>query len=125
MDNQKLSERVEALEGPRYSVECEIYKAVAPDEYHRRLEVLMNGPMKGRIGPADFDGYIKPPNYTASLDAAMSLVPEGCALQVQQRRSHEYFYVYFRSAEQHEGWSAKNDRLAIALCAAALKSRGL
>lgn len=121
MDNQKLSERVEALEGPRYSVECEIYKAVAPDEYHRRLEVLMNGPMKGRIGPADFDGYIKPPNYTASLDAAMSLLNEhGCDLHIRPSATTVRCFP-----SEDDGIKVTAKTPALALCAAALKARGL
>lgn len=121
MDNQKLSARVEALEGPRYSVECEIYKAVAPDEYHRRLEVLMNGPMKGRIGPADFDGYIKPPNYTASLDAAISLVP----VPYWMLRNEDGGPVATIMDETGAEFEVKAATPAIALCAAALKARGL
>lgn len=51
-----LAEKVEGLEGPDREVDCEILAAVARTD---------NGPV------------FAAPAYTASLDAAMSLVPEG------------------------------------------------
>ena len=71
-----LADRCEKADGSNYDLECQIYKVTNPDEYQRRLTALLEGPMRGRLGPADYDGYIKPPAYTASLDAAMMLVPK-------------------------------------------------
>ena len=117
MDNQKLSARVEALEGPSREVDREIALAKGWTQISKDWFCPPNLNVHHHLSEL--------PRFSACLNAAMSLVPEGCALQVQQRRSHEYFYAYLRDARQHEGWSAKNDNLALALCAAALKARGL
>lgn len=51
-----LAQRVEALDGPSFTLEMEIARAINPNA--TRMTV--------------------PNNYTVSLDAAMSLVPDGC-----------------------------------------------
>lgn len=84
--SEELAKRVEALTGPCRETDAEIYQAVNP---HVK-------PVAGQIGrffdPAKTTalaaarfvisngatGYV--PRYTASLDAAMTLVPEGAAL---------------------------------------------
>jgi hypothetical protein len=138
---EKLSTRVERLEGPDREIDLAISVAINYKDVFEGFDavwgdggdeifvtshkeyVTRTGAVKRNTGYLDPAQFV--PKWTESLDAAMSLVPEGCALQVQQRRSHEYFYAYLRDAKQHEGWSAKNNNLAIALCAAALKARGL
>ena len=73
----ELAERVEKLTMPCFNVDMEIFKAIYPAEYEARLAALRSGPMGSRLGPADYDGYIQRPDYTASIDAAMKLVPAG------------------------------------------------
>ena len=72
-----LAERVEAATGAGHNIDIEIFKLTDPYQYEARLCAVRNGPMGPRLGPADWDGYIQRPAYTASLDAAMSLVPSG------------------------------------------------
>ncbi|QZP06849.1 hypothetical protein [Caenibius sp. WL] len=50
-----LAERVERAEGPSFTLELEIFRAINPQATSHSI----------------------PNNYTASLDAAMTLVPEG------------------------------------------------
>ncbi|MDD3798402.1 MAG: hypothetical protein PHE36_04400 [Novosphingobium sp.] len=75
----ELAERCERAKGPSYALECEIWDAVYPGERDERFRKLTeSGPYKGRLGPADKDGYVKPfRSFTASIDAAMTLVPDG------------------------------------------------
>ena len=84
----ELAERCEKATGPSYGLDCEIWDAIYPGERDARFERLSSeGPYKGRLGPADRDGYIKPLRaFTASLDAAMTLVPEGCFWTVMNAR---------------------------------------
>ena len=77
----ELAERCERLEGPNYAIEVEIFKAIHP-EYADYVQ--------GRGGLVHrFDGSdqrvlsdIRPGNYTASLDSAMTLVPAGSDIMV-------------------------------------------
>lgn len=106
---EKLSERVEQLEGPRFTIEQEIGRLINPQA--TRLSVF--------------------PAYTASLDAAMSLVPEGVnsgdtIWNVEGWSSNGVHAPHVRAT----AWVVGAPRVyaatpAIALCAAALKSRGL
>lgn len=76
---------------------------------------------------------VQPPNYLASLDAAMSLVPEGMWHEIKGPRR----YLNIPTASPNywsarlEAWDAGAEGMgwgatpAIALCAAALKARGL
>lgn len=64
------------------------------------------------------------PMYTRSIDAALSLVPTGRRLVVQQRRSYEPFWVSFMldgGTEYDATGRAKT--LALAITAAALRAR--
>ena len=112
----KLADKIEALEGPSREVDAEIAIAVG-----RTLQVW-------REGGHSMPGYWAddpPPTYTASLDAAMTLVPEG-------------FYKSFAAIRFGDGlpfaevverkpperiFSAYAATPALALCAAALRAR--
>jgi len=72
----ELAERCEAASGPNYALEVEIFKAMHP-EYAGYVEGR-----GGLIHPQDGSDMrvlsnVLPRAYTASLDAAMTLVPEG------------------------------------------------
>src|SRR6478609_7007563 len=75
----ELGERVEQATGPEYSLDCAIWDAIYPGERDARFKALCeDSPYRGRLGPADKDGYIKPLRaFTASIDAAATLVPKG------------------------------------------------
>lgn len=104
---EKLSERVERLDWPSFTIEQEIGRLINPQA--TRLSVF--------------------PAYTASLDAAMSLVPEGCLWTMDSWSARGWSAGIWRPRTR--SWLINTDRdrqsptPAIALCAAALKSRGL
>lgn len=73
-----LAEQCERAEGPSYALDCAIWDAIYPGERQARFDKLTakGQPYHKRLGPADFDGYVQPlRSFTASLDAAMTLVP--------------------------------------------------
>ena len=109
----KLAERVEALRGPDREVDEAIERAI--DNYTAFKYYT--------LGDDDQSDYI-PTRYTASLDAAMTLVPKGWAWSVLDRRTTGY------SKPNGQCWT-KEDRStlhedaaapALALCAAALRA---
>jgi len=91
---------------------CE--QAAGPDrELDARIYILITG---GSADDADYaatdpDVTCNPPPYTASLDAAVTLVPEGCGWMVMS------------SAAKVGVWPSHGATPALALCAAALRAR--
>ena len=63
-----LAERVETAEGPDRRVDCLIENALGLAKFERDPRVI--------FGDADYD-RVPPKTYTASIDAAITLVPEG------------------------------------------------
>jgi len=119
MDNQKLSARVEALEGPDREADAEIARACGA-EY---------GPKSGWCDNESGDYWTVENcalHYTASLDVAMSLVPEGYGYEVRSMDGLERHIAgcFFDDTGEPDFW-AQAATPAIALCAAALKARGL
>jgi len=118
-----LSDRVTALDGPNYDMECEIWDAIYPGERQARFEKLTakDQPYHGRLGPADMNGYVQPLRaYTASLDHAMTLVPEDYDWAVFRTNGGLTIHAWCGSKVEHFGGTP-----ALALCAAALRARGL
>ena len=135
MDNQKLSERVEALEGPDREVDASIL-AFDPNFTANLNEEL--GFVQYWTKHKTWLAAGQAPNYTASLDAAMSLVPEGCLMTARTiwhdadlptEKAVGYAGVdkYFRDEKGlmwKENFLSLGATPALALCAAALKCRG-
>jgi hypothetical protein len=71
--------------------------------------------------------WINPSNFTASLDAALTLVPEGMRPSVGQNVHHGYWHAFVQSivdSTPHQlGGAVSNTSGALALCAAALRAR--
>lgn len=79
-DLKDLARRVSELQGPSYEMDCAIWDAIYPGERAGRFERLTakGQPYHMRLAPVDMDGYVKPlRSFTASLDAAMTLVTDG------------------------------------------------
>ena len=117
MDNQKLSARVEALEGPCRECDCLIENTLGLAKFERDPRVIYGAAYYTRVEP-------KP--YTASLAAAMSLVPEGLRWCVDTCDGVPRSFV--EPPHPYEGqpyWGNHVTTPALALCAAALKARGL
>lgn len=112
---REIVERLERAEGPNFRLEQEIMWAVR------------NVPERHR---SDHD---KPPAYTSSLDAAMTLVPEGWFWRVGHTTSYQAWAFVNRCHPDHadkgdehsfkrEHWEPKSTP-ALALCIAALRAR--
>ncbi len=103
----KLAERCEAAEGPNFELEMEIGRAVAPNFKEMWRSTI------GRPAPA----------YTASLDAAMTLIPADLFPTIDfvtKRvwiRDEKGFDVAWTSAH---GFAAT---VPLSICAAALRAR--
>ena len=70
--------------------------------------------------------YVLP--YTASLDAALTLVPDGKAWTVGQNVHHWYWSASVNALDEDGapksiGWGGPSNSPALALCAAALQAR--
>lgn len=105
-----LADRVEGAEGPSYALDCEIARAINPQATSQTV----------------------PPAYSASLDAAMTLVPEGCGVWLHsgsnelgpllpQSQAPVMARVFFLSKGIDEDAIAATP--ALALAAAALRAR--
>lgn len=96
-DLMKLAERVEALSGPDRAVDWELHV------------------FDGLVGVGMYGAH---PHYTASLDAAMTLVPEGVVFDVGWL--HDMSQARGCVAGKKAAYAATP---ALALCAAALRAR--
>ena len=116
-DYTNLIARLEAAEGPSRELDSEIFLATASEAFLKQL---------GYPEPNTWNSLAPAPLYTASLDAAVSLVSESMVLQSLQRRIQPemggrmwsatiHGYKLFRSGGQRTP--------ALALCIAALKAR--
>lgn len=106
-DLNTLADRIESLTGPSREVDLEIHNSPFPPSLHYRLSA-------------------NTPAFTASLDAAMALVPEGLGREAffLQRNSHgQCFADVWTDAEFNRYVKGKAATPALALCAAALRAR--
>ncbi|MDH7638921.1 hypothetical protein [Sphingomonas oryzagri] len=123
----QLAERVEGLAGPNRNVDA----LIAPLQ---GLRVVDEGHPIGRMCYDDIGAAQLMPRYTASLDAAMSLVPEGQGVQVDRywiaSVDGPVWHAHVTSpttkpnvivgSDYNEAWDCAS--AALALCAASLKA---
>ncbi|MDE2596311.1 MAG: hypothetical protein KGL44_05455 [Sphingomonadales bacterium] len=112
-----LSERIEAAEGPSRELDWLIAEALG----WTRRQV---GQVIAYYAPGDGIMRAGPPKWTASLDAAMSLVPEGWRTSISNTTGLGWFVLVCEYGRFGEAY-AKATTPALALAAAALKARGL
>lgn len=124
-----MIKRLEALKDADFNADKDIYKALFADEYAARVEKLKCGPMGHRLTVHDYDGYIQVPAYTASIDAAMTLVPEGWSIGLGDLRGYDpiVWRAHLRDHNDPDPMKRKwfeghAPTAAIALCIAALKA---
>lgn len=111
MDSAKLialAERCEAADGPSYALECAI---------HDELLEVMNDEQQLRL-----------PAYTASLDAAMQLVPERWKLRQMHFNApcadDRKWHLNLHGGKVGEDYFVGRSKSpALALCAASLRAR--
>lgn len=77
-DLSELIARVEGATGPNYALECDLFEALDVPKEWFGSKVVSHFLRNGHFGFNTADGFmhldcIKPPPYTASLDAALAL----------------------------------------------------
>lgn len=117
-----LIARVEKASGSNSALDCEIAEAIGIRSRSRRTRGGVN---KGREWFVDSHGGVEtwahhPPAFTASLDVAMSLVPEGCVFTVAQDFTGCKGYVNAAGPWRTIG-NSRAATPALALLAAALR----
>lgn len=113
----ELAERCEKAEGPDRELDAGIALAIG---WRDCIPCAFNG-VKHRMG-----GILNAPAYTASLDAAMTLVPEGYHWQAGVGIETEYGHrdkAYAWCSQEDCGELSVAATPALALCAAALRAR--
>lgn len=116
---EKLSERVEQLEGPDREIDRAIKQAFDHDWDYSTDWNYWDALKRETVSRP----VAKP--YTASLDAAMSLVPEGYSWILYSDGSCEVGPTPIAGSMMDAEFTADAATPAIALCAATLKARGL
>ena len=120
-DLLELAERCEAATGPDRSLDTLIENALGIAKFERV-------PRSG-FGGAEYE-RVTPKPYTASLDAALTLVPVGwdgalylAADTIKPTVQLETPEMRARFSMDYEGVTGTAGTLALALCAAALRAR--
>ncbi len=127
----ELADRIEAAEGPCRELDAAIASAVRyfPKDvgFIWQHDLKPNSPEPGRVECCTSLGtggpHYKAPSYTASLDAAMTLVPEGwCVDGMKESRSGPFWAVLRRRKWKPAPYwvTCKGANLALALSAAAI-----
>lgn len=126
-----LIERLEGLTGPCRECDCLIALEAGWDVQNMSLPL---SDLVKRFGfewlheaATEYNSIYKTlPAYTASIDAAMTLVPEGWTADVRKYPNGRGFAVLSQWSPPCESEKSVDDATpAIALCIAALKARGL
>lgn len=111
-DLQRLVERIEAASGPDRELDCRIWCAISGPTFDVAVAVV-----------PDFSQW-QAPFYTASIDAAMTLVPEGRSWELTKLESAGTAQAFiWNMKELGEGDGAEAKTPALALASAALRAR--
>ena len=131
-DHEQLAARIEALEGPDRAVDAEIWWLCGPGkkdwpQWAGETAIIACGRIFGQTPHKTLSwetvGY-NGPAYTASLDAAMSLVPEGWRVRdFSDWEDRWTLWLMNEETCQDVGARAGRGRPALALCAAAIRAR--
>lgn len=117
-DLLSLAERCEQATGPELAIDEEIAAALAGAV----REVQRDGHTAYHCGTRWVSiGTVAA--YTASLDAAMTLVPEGWHLYLTHEMTEQFGFKWFAQFAETAEAPAMSDHPALALCAAALRAR--
>jgi hypothetical protein len=123
MDKLELAERCEKATGPQRELDVAIAIECGPAA--KRLESLMAGSPHNTVAEiakeADRESpLVCIPSYTASLDAAVTLVPEWMIASIEVYLDHGEALVRY---PYYSGKESRAATPALALCAAALRAR--
>lgn len=124
---KELIEKLEALEGPDRELDAQI--AVAGGQFERLAKTVAGT----FVYPGGIRDGRRPPAYTASIDDALSLVPDGLAVEVgvypagdDMPPEGSFARVSDDCLGDGPGWEEdayKGATPAIAICIAALRAR--
>lgn len=103
MTRDELIAALEAATGPAWALDQAIWAIIAGWSYPLR-------------GAGSYDFSENGANYTESIDAALTLVPEGCFWQLDATGEAAVYDM------EHYAKEARHKTPAIALCIAALKA---
>jgi hypothetical protein len=123
----ELAERCESATGPDRNLNCAIFATVHPEKFEGSAELYARVDWTRNIADWGWLRDLGMPAYTASIDAAMTLVPEikNRIVSTTEGLGHSVAYVRNGSITNPDvveySGSAKSTPLAI--CAAALRSR--
>ena len=121
-----LADRVEAMDGPDRAVDAEIHIALFFPDWRLQTDCLPfpDQVRKGRIQEHGGCGWRRSPEYTASLDAAMRLCPDGfCVWAMGQIPDDCCFYAeLWRDGSTKSEGEIRSSSLAQALVAACLRA---
>lgn len=130
MSAADLAERVEAASGPDRGLDWEIFCIHQPNRlpyYERSLETARSAAEANGIWSVRADAIIQHerglmcPRYTASIDAAMTLVPDD--LPIAFMSVEDVFHAGLGNDDSGNAiWYAVAATPALALCAAALRA---
>ena len=133
--HEQLIERLEAATGPSRELDAAIFHAIGapvPFQFANKLIALEYNDVEQAyfaIVTDDMRVRYSPPNYTASIDAALTLVPEGwtCAFRQQDdggwhaELREGYCTSYKRVVLSRSGKSPPP--LPLAICISALRAK--
>lgn len=128
----ELADRIEALDGPCREIDWDIFCLVQPDRlpfYEEKLAEVQAEAEANGIWAIRSDAVIQRqrdlvcPRYTASLDDAMTLVPEGMFAGVSQNVHYSYWCAWVHSKDVEFAAQVTAPTPAIAICAAALRAK--
>ena len=127
-----LADKVEALEGPDREVDAEIVKALFPNAVIEPYCADMDVPVVFHAEPlVSNKGDL--PTFTASLDAAMTLVPSNCLFDARtlwdgEKTGGHAEVTSYREVDGERFWGmnygATAPTPALALVAACLRAKG-
>lgn len=120
-----LAQKCETADGPNIMLEHEVRVAVFPEHWDLQVQRFKReSPIAPRVNEGDYLGYLPPAPYSASLDAAETLVPEGWDWSAGTGGCGSGGHAYLvRHAPIGREIEADGATPALALCAAALRAR--
>lgn len=125
-----LIARLEEATGPSYALDCEITESRLPDEWFGSKVESWFGYGSGVYGCNTADGIrhlecLRAGKYTCSIDAALTLVPEGFQAYVDTGigPGDAHACVWTDYPHRIQGGAREQATPAIALCISALKVR--
>jgi hypothetical protein len=119
-----LAERCEQAAGPNNGLDAEIALAIGYTHERRGTEraCWWRTPAGQQLAYVGYKNH--PPFFTGSLDAAVTLVPEGWAVELVQALSGSPWHATLRGGSALVPIiGATASKPALALCAAALRAR--